>query len=572
MPSNSEIIEIFELTAKLLELHDENPFKIRGYNNAVFSLEKISVPLESLSFEEVEKIDGIGKGMSQKIADIILNGTTFELSQLIEKTLAGLIEMLQIKGMGPKKIRSLWLESGITTVEELYQLCIENKLAFIKGFGEKTQLQVKASIEFIFESKSKRRMDTAENLALMLLEKINQSQLATKALITGEIRRKLEVVSKVEILVATDKIVAFMQFLNQLTGIVKLEEYSTPFVWRGLFEGTELKVEVKTVEKEDFTNQLLLSSASKTHLNAFINEKGSLLYLLNKEKFESEEAFYENIGWEYPEPEIREGIYELSLAPLKQIPKLIEYADIKGCMHNHSTWSDGLFSIEEMALECKRLRLSYFGISDHSQTATYAKGLQEFRVLEQFKEIDALNQKHPDFKIFKGIESDILPDGALDYPEAILQQFDFIVASVHSGLAMDQTKATDRLLAAIHNPYTTMLGHPTGRLLLKREAYPIDYKVIIDACAAQNVIIEINASPWRLDLDWRWIKYATDKGVLISINPDAHDKEGILDMKYGVSMGRKGFLTKENCFNCLSANEVEEYFKRRKEKLGLKFA
>jgi DNA polymerase (family X) len=566
MLSNNEIIAVLELTAKLLEIHDENPFKIRGYTNAVFALEKVFIPLENLTVAELELLEGVGKSMALKVKEIAFAGTFTELQELINKTPSGLIDMLEIKGMGPKKIRSLWLESGVNTIEDLYQLCIENKLANLKGFGEKTQIQVKESIEFILANKCKRRMDTAENLALLLEEKIKTSNLAEKVEISGEIRRKLEVVSKVEILVQTTKNIELTNYLNSLTGIVKLEEFCSPFVWRGIFEGTELSFEVKFYKEDEFANALLISSASKSHLSAFIEEKGSLIHILHSKKYTSEKEFYQHISWQYPEPELREGTYELQLAPKNELPTLIEYSDLKGCLHNHSTWSDGQFSIEEMAMECKRLGLEYFGISDHSQTATYAKGLQEFRVIEQLQEIDLLNEKHPEFKIFKGIESDILADGSLDYPENILQKFDFIVASVHSGLTMDKTKATDRLLAAIYNPYTTILGHPSGRLLLKREAYPLDYKVIIDACAQQNVIIEINASPWRLDLDWRWIKYATDKGVLISINPDAHDKEGILDMKYGLSIARKGFLTKENCFNCLSAKEVSKYFENRKMK------
>jgi DNA polymerase (family 10) len=261
------------------------------------------------------------------------------------------------------------------------------------------------------------------------------------------------------------------------------------------------------------------------------------------------------------QPELREGTLFIEKAEKNELPTLINWHDLKGTLHNHSTWSDGVNSIEEMALYCRdTLKLEYLGMCDHSKSAFYAKGLSIERVLQQHEEIDALNKKLEGFRIFKGIESDILYDGGLDYPDEILQKFDFVVASVHSILKMDEEKATSRLITAIENPYTNILGHPTGRLLLSRAGYPIDYKKVIDACAANNVVIEINANPLRLDLDWRWHQYALDKGVMLSINPDAHRIEGFTDMHYGVLVARKGGLYKEKCFNALSLAEITEAF------------
>jgi DNA polymerase (family 10) len=261
---------------------------------------------------------------------------------------------------------------------------------------------------------------------------------------------------------------------------------------------------------------------------------------------------------------LREGLNEISLAKENKIPKLVELSDLKGILHNHSTYSDGLNTLKDMALHCKELGYEYLGMCDHSQSAFYANGLKADRVLEQQKEIDELNVKLAPFKIFKGIESDILNDGSLDYPVEVLKTFDFIVASVHSNLKMNEEKATARLLKAIENPFTTILGHPTGRLLLSRPGYPIDHKRIIDACAANKVIIELNAHPYRLDIDWRWIQYCLEKGVKISINPDAHEKSGYQDMYYGVCAARKGMLTKEMCFNAMGRVEMEQYFKSGK--------
>jgi DNA polymerase (family 10) len=265
---------------------------------------------------------------------------------------------------------------------------------------------------------------------------------------------------------------------------------------------------------------------------------------------------------------MREGFDEVDLARVNKIPVLLEEKDLRGILHNHSTYSDGKHTLRQMAEYCKELGYDYLGISDHSRTAFYAGGLEIERIEKQQKEIDQLNKELAPFRIFKGIESDILSDGSLDYPENVLASFDFIVASVHSILNMDIKRATERLLRAIENPFTTILGHPTGRLLLRREGYPIDHKTIIDACAKNNVVIEINANPWRLDLDWRWVRYAMEQGVMLSINPDAHEMDGYADMKYGVLVGRKGGLTKKMTLNSLSGKEIAAYFAERKAKIG----
>jgi len=278
----------------------------------------------------------------------------------------------------------------------------------------------------------------------------------------------------------------------------------------------------------------------------------------------SEELIYTKAGLEFIKPELREGDTFIERAESNNLPQLISYNDLKGTLHNHSTWSDGVNTIEEMALYCRdTLKLEYLGMCDHSKSAFYAKGLSIERVLQQQEEIDHLNKKLDGFKIFKGIESDILNDGSLDYPDEILKKFDFIVASVHSNLKMDEEKATARIIKAVENPYTTILGHPTGRLLLSRKGYPIDYKKVIDACAANNVVIEINANPLRLDLDWRWHQYALEKGVWLSVNPDAHRKEGFLDMHFGVLVARKGGLSKEMCLNALSLPEITQVFGKK---------
>jgi DNA polymerase (family 10) len=321
-------------------------------------------------------------------------------------------------------------------------------------------------------------------------------------------------------------------------------------------------VNIKVVNTKYFYAELFKQTGSEDHVQAVLKRITDDI-----EEPENEELIYMKAGLAWMPPELREGDAFIEKAADNMLPHLITHNDLKGTLHNHSTWSDGVNSIEEMALYCRdELKLQYLGMCDHSKSAFYAKGLSIERVLQQHEEIDHLNKKIKDFHIFKGIESDILNDGSLDYPDEILSRFDFIVASVHTNLKMDKEKATTRLIKAVENPYTTILGHPTGRLLLSRKGYEFDYKKVIDACAANNVVIEINANPLRLDLDWRWHQYALDKGVKLSVNPDAHRNEGFLDMHYGIFAARKGGLTKEMCLNAFSLEEIKQVFELKKPK------
>ena len=319
-----------------------------------------------------------------------------------------------------------------------------------------------------------------------------------------------------------------------------------------------LNIKLFIVPRSNFYLDYFRLTGSENHVN-------QVLALAGNQIFKTEEEIYEKAGLDFIVPELREDFGEIELAKDHQLPILINDNNLKGSLHNHSDWSDGVHSLEEMALYCRDvLKLEYLGICDHSKSAFYAKGLNEQRVFAQHQQIDELNAKFAPFKIFKGIESDILYDGSLDYSEDVLKTFDFVVASVHSQLKMTEEKATERLIKAIENPYTTILGHPTGRLLLSRKGYDIDYKKVIDACAANGVVIEINANPLRLDLDWRWHRYALENGVLLSVNPDAHRKEGFLDMRYGVMVGRKGGLTAEKCLNAFSLNQISDIFANKK--------
>jgi DNA polymerase (family X) len=562
---NKAIIRAFRLAGSLLELHDENPFKIRTYSNAVAVLERLETPLKGLTAAELERIEGIGKALAAKIVDLSQTGSFAELDQLLTATPPGVVEMLGIKGIGPKKIRAIWKDLGVETTDALLEACERNELAALKGFGAKTQETIKNALLYNQQSKGKLLYAEVEqlayHLAAVLREKLNTDQVE----VVGEIRRRLEIIQTIQLVAATDQN-NLHQVLAGLPELVADEISSGPFIWRGRETTSGLSVEVKRVPPARFVNEVFRMTGSASHLLAPVNDTDCLLSLTRHQEFASEAAIYEKAGLAFVEPEMREGRQELLLAQANALPVLVTDQDLRGILHNHTTYSDGAHTLEQMAVYCRDKGYDYLGICDHSKSAFYANGMQEFRIRDQHKEIDKLNRALAPFRIFKGIESDILADGSLDYADEVLAAFDFVVASIHSNLKMDIVKATDRLIGAVENPYTTILGHPTGRLLLRREGYPIDHKAVIDACAQQGVIIEINANPWRLDLDWRWVEYALGKGVMLSINPDAHSTEGYHDMRYGVLMGRKGGLPREMTFNAFSVDQVAAHFGQRKRR------
>lgn len=551
--STEEIADILELTAKLMELHEENPFKVKAVSNAAYKLSKTRLDLSSGNPDEIDSIEGIGKGITAKIIEILKTGTTQELEELRAKTPDGVIEMMGIKGVGPKKVRQLWQELGVESTGELLYACNENRLVDLKGFGTKTQETIKQNIEFTLSNSGKLHFARAEKESEQLIHTLKKHKsLFETVSYTGEMRRKDEIISKIEILASTNDLEKAKLFILEKLGFNEDESIENTFVLQNSY--TTL---IYLCESEQFYKELFLTTGHSDFIEDYLEAE--------IESPESEEDIFEALNLQYIEPELRESKEIISLAQKNKIPALIENADLKGILHNHSTYSDGMNTLQEMAEYCKELGYQYLGICDHSQSAFYANGLKPETVLIQQKEIDKLNSSLAPFKIFKGIESDILNSGELDYNEEILKTFDFVVASVHSNLKMSEEKANERLIKAIENPYTTILGHPTGRLLLARNGYPINHKKIIDACAANGVIIELNAHPYRLDIDWRWIPYCLEKGVKISINPDAHQKEGYADMRYGVNVARKGMLDKANCFNALSLEEIELYFTSRKK-------
>lgn len=531
--SSDDVIDQLQLLSRLMELHGENPFKCRAVANAAFKLNKLRYNFEGKNREDIENIEGIGKGLSAKIIDLLEQGHTAELDELMEKTPQGLLEVLEIKGLGPKKVKQLWEELGIESCGELLYACNENRLVTLKGFGDKTQQQVKQNLEFLQSNRNKFHFASLELPVNQMVEALQAQEKGMRVMVTGELARKCEIIEQIELLCDGEFQSDHSKILTSLP----------------------LPVKVIVSEKADFFSNSIKYSSTPEHL------KQIRFGELPGKAYQSEEEIYQALHLPFILPELREGLSEVELARKQQLPELIEVKDLRGILHCHSTYSDGADSLKEMAEECQRRGYAYFGICDHSRSAAYAGGLDVEKINQQHLEIEALNTTMAPFRILKGIESDILGNGDLDYPDEVLKSFDFIVASVHSNLKMDEDRATKRLIRAIENPYTSILGHPTGRLLLARPGYPINHKKVIDACAANEVAIELNAHPYRLDLDWRWLPYCFEKGVMISINPDAHYKEGIGDVYYGVCAARKGLLSKQNCLNALELDAILRKFK-----------
>ncbi len=552
MLDNQGISNILSTYAKLYELHGGNAFKVRATAGAAYNIKKIGEPLAEMTEEQLGKVPQIGKGLVPKVFEIIQTGSFEDLNDLLAATPKGVLDILKVKGLGPKKVEILWKEVGIASIPDLLDACRENRLVEVKGFGFKTQAQIISDIEFKFSQEGKFHWAKLQPVVKIINDLFEASEFVEQYEVTGDYRRMNDVIENLDYLVVCSDLQALSDDLaeHQFELIDVLDDHH-------LFQYAEA-VNVRIYETTDdrWGNELLRRTSTQGHLDLI--KFDSLASIFDEEK-----KVYEALSLPFILPELREGLKELE--HLKEQDQLITYQDLKGVLHNHSTYSDGLHTLEVMARQAQSMGLQYFGICDHSQTASYANGLKPERVLEQMHEIEALNKKMAPFKILSGIESDILGDGSLDYTNDILMLFDIVVASIHSNLTMDMDKAYLRLKGAIENPYTTILGHPTGRLLLMRPGYPIDHAYIIDACVANHVAIELNAHPYRLDMDWRWIDYALNKGAFISINPDAHQKEGLSDMQYGVNVARKGYLKPAQCLNAMGLEDLLLYIERKRK-------
>ncbi len=556
MMDNAAIADNFSLLSKLMDIHGENSFKSKTYSIAAFYIEKLPEQLHTTERSTIPRIKGIGDSVAKKIFEMLDTGKFQQLEDIIADTPAGVIEMLNIKGIGPKKINTIWKEMGIESIGELQYACNENRLTLYKGFGQTTQQKVLEAINFYIANQGHFLYAQLHNIYPQVQQYLNQLFGADKVALTGSFKRQLLTIEEMAFVINLNNADVKPKFVSAYPPEL-LEETDDSILYQ-LKNGLRLRLLTGT---QNFAQRIFDNSGSPEFVTSFYQQFPNLN--INQDNADDTQYFTAaNIN--YILPCLRESSNIIQQAQQNLLPQLIQPNDIKGIIHNHSNWSDGTNTIEEMAKALIAKGMEYFVISDHSKSATYANGLTEQRIAEQHKYIDELNKKLAPFKIYKSIECDILGNGQLDYSNDVLASFDLVIASVHSNLQMNEEKAMQRLLTAIENPYTTILGHMTGRLLLSRNGYPINHKKIIDACAANNVVIELNAHPRRLDIDWQWIPYALEKNVLISINPDAHFIEGFNDVTYGVLAAQKGGLVKEKNLSSFSLQQFEAYVSNRK--------
>lgn len=568
-----EVARVLREIGLLLELTEDNPFKSRAYYNGARALELLPEDLEILVQEgRLEEIKGIGRALAAKIAEFVTTGKLTYYEELKAAIPGGVLEMLAVPGLGPKKARVLYEKLGVSSLRELEYACRENRLVELPGFGGKTQGKVMTAIEYLKSFQGQHYYAEALAHGLELLELLKKQPAVARASLAGSIRRAKEVVKNIDLVAAgegTGQIISYFTHLPRVREV--LEEGATGAAVR-LDNGMEAVLHV--VEPQSFAFSLHNFTGSVEYVAAIrrlARERGLRLEeygLLQGEELlpcPSEEELFQALELHFIPPELRENNGEIEAALQGPLPVLLEVSDIKGVFHVHTSYSDGTNTLEEMVAEAARQGFAYLGISDHSQTASYAGGLKIGDVKRQQEEIEKLRHKYPQIRIYSGIESDIKADGSLDYPDDILAGFDFIVASVHSHFRMTEDDMTRRMVRAMSHPAVTMLGHPTGRILLAREGYKVRMEELLQTAKEKGVIIELNASPARLDLDWRHLKKAKEMGILLSISPDAHRVEELGDIRYGVAVARKGWLTRDDVFNCFDVDRVQEYLDKRKQ-------
>ncbi|HPH41343.1 MAG TPA: DNA polymerase/3'-5' exonuclease PolX [Syntrophorhabdaceae bacterium] len=568
---SKSIIEILKEIGTLLEIKGENPFKTNAYFNAAKTLSVTENLDDIIKTKRLKQIKGIGEALSQKIEEYSETGRIAYYEELKKEIPPSLIELTAIPNLGPKKIKILYDELGITNAGELEYACKENRLVTLSGFGEKTQKKILKGIEFIKMHKGEFLYGDVFGISEVIRDRFKTIVKPEFVEICGSIRRKREVVKNVDILVCGEDRERLSSFFVSMPEIEEVTLKGDTKISCRLITGIE--ADLRMVSEAEFSFALLYFTGSKEHnirLRDISKKKGWNLneYGLfdgdNPIYLHSEEEIYRALNLSYIPPELREDMGEIEAAEEGMLPDLVMLDDIKGVFHIHTEFSDGMDSVEKMAYAAREMGFSYIGVSDHSKSAYYAGGLKVDDIYRQWEIIDELNESNKDFHIFKGIESDILPDGSLDYDEKILEGFDFVIASIHSNFNLKKDDQMKRILKAIENPYTNMLGHPTGRLLLSRDGYDVDMRTIIDAAAEYNVIIELNASPYRLDIDWRHLRYAKEKGVLISINPDAHSAGGLIEVLYGIGIARKGWQEKKDILNTRTILDIKDIFKNKR--------
>jgi DNA polymerase (family 10) len=556
-----KVAEVLEEIGALLELRGENPFKSRAYTNAARAIRGLQEDIgELVKTRRLREIKGVGEAIQQKITELVTTGELKYHLELRAPYPPGFHEMMQVPGLGPKKLKVLWETLGIASLGELEYACRENRLRELEGFGEKSQEKILKGIEFFKRHRGLHLSNFARKEGEALLQSLSLCPDVTNASLAGSLRRRCEISADIDLVASSANPAGVMQYfttLPQIEGIVARGDTKSSVTLT-----TGINADLRVVTEREFPYALHHFTGSKEHNTALrgrakgmgmkMNEYGlfrgeELIPCVN------EEEIFAALGLAYIPPELRENTGEIEAAQNNSLPDLVTESQIRGVLHVHSIYSDGSNTLEQMIQAAIELGYSYVGISDHSKSAFYARGLKEEDIKRQHAELDVLQGKFPQIRILKGIESDILADGSLDYAPEILSSFDFVIGSIHGRFNMTEEEMTARILRALENPFLTVLGHPTGRLLLAREPYPVDIERIIDAAVARGVAIEINAHPHRLDLDWRFGRYAAKMGAMVSINPDAHSTRELANVTYGVGIARKSWLVADQVLNTRDA-------------------
>ena len=552
----------------ILELQGENPFKCRAYLNGARTLETSATDLtELVRTNRLGELPGIGDALREKITTLITTGKLPYLEELRSSIPAGLLPLLDLPGLGPKKLRALRDKLKIESLEALTQACQDGRLAALEGFGEKTAANLLEAIDRHANYKKLHRLGTALPAARTLLEHLKQSPLVLHAEIAGSLRRGKEVVKDLDLIASSKKPKEVMKLFVSSPNVEKIVNHGETKSSVILAGG--IPCDLRVIPPESWATALAHFTGSKEHNIALrqraidrglhLSEWG-LLKGKSKTplKLKDEKELHKALGLAFIPPELREDSGEIAAAEKDELPDLLTRDQIRGCLHNHTLASDGQDSLSSMAQAAAEQGLEWLGIADHSKSSFQANGLDAKRLEKQIEEIRLLNSKKPKCTLLAGTECDILKDGKLDFPDSLLSELDYVVASVHSGFTSDEKEMTQRIIRAMENPHVTCLGHPTGRLLLEREAYPLNIPKILDAAAATGTWIELNANPWRLDLDWRWWHKARDLGILCCINPDAHKTVHLRFLDFGVTLARKGWLRAQDVVNTRTLSQLRK--------------
>jgi DNA polymerase (family 10) len=576
--TKDQTADLLESIARLLELKGENLFKIRAYTHAARALETFTGDLSKLAAEgRLGEIPGIGKAIAEKLGEWFATGRLEYYEQLKAEFPPGLFELFELQGLGPKKIKALWEQLGVTSVAELQAACKDGRVEGLSGFGKKTADNILAAVEARARFAGRFRIGDIAGDAERMLGDLRELPEVLQASVAGSYRRRKEVVGDLDFIVATNHPEQVSRFFVEHAMVENiLANGATKSAVR--FK-SGIQADLRVVKTAEYPFAINYFTGSKEHNIGLRSRALARGWTLNEYRLEAvanvegkkarkpaqpippiyeEQDLYRALDLDYIEPELREDRGEFEAAENHTLPDLIEVENLRGTFHNHTTASDGRSSLEEMADAAQELGLQYLGIADHSKSSFQAHGLDAEQLLAQVAEIRRLNAGFGGhFRLFAGTECDVLKDGSLDFPDEVLSQLDYVVASVHAAFTLPEAEMTKRIIRAISNPHVTMLGHLTGRLLLSREPYQVDVPAVIEAAAATGTIIELNASPWRLDMDWRWWPLAKEKGVRCSINPDAHHTEQLQNLWHGVGAARKGWLTRRDVVNCLPLGKIE---------------